>query len=1613
MQLPPHLNQTMKYPQGSNTHPRHSRLKSAFTSIAQLANKAHTDISVTLRNQSRRIALTIAPFLLALPIANAQPAADWMSGQWGIGWRFTADDKSQLANWDVSATVAQVKSIPGVSYVLFNLTDAAHGDAYTAPHSVLTAITPSATPDNDRDLFLEMATAFQAEGIKVIAYVATQGPAMLKHGAEKAFDSVEVSPGVWTSQAMDNWEAYVLAQYGNTTDETYKQAFVEVIMDEYAARYGTLIDGWWFDHSGFANIPLLHDTVTAYNPNAVMAFNDGQKIPLINNNPDYEDYTFGHPTPVASAPASTQQNLPMLTSIEATPSGFFDDAGRESLGHMFMPMSETWNSGAIVWTVAQAADWQERCIKAGGAWTWNVDISPNSSSLRADTVVFMNEVIAEMAVPNTDPVFSATHIAGGTMDMNTAYSGSLASLATDADADTLEFVKVYGPDWLTVASDGTLSGTPDNFAVGMNRSIIVVSDGHGGADVAELEIYVQSDLGDGKAYLSLPFDGLRPDLTSGAINGLGISDANVTITTTIDGDDAILSLSIINQNFDGIGGDNDSLSWDVRVEGFTGGTYTLNGNDSSATLGTSALVGTINNEFGVSGTDLRFVDYGESLQYSVENVVLTTDATATAQFDGFDELWGTRGTFIMGTGTSGLESKTLADNGELSFSAATVLTFTSIGKERLRDPGGDFTIYPNNAPFFVASVIQANGREAIAYSDTLTNLLATATDPDGDALTYSKASGPEWLTVASDGTLSGTPSAADSGLNTFIIQVEDQWSAYDTLILEVTVDLNTPPVGIGQGVTMEEDTIKVVTLTGTDADGDTLTASLAVQPDYGSVSLVGNVATYTPDANFNGSDRFKFRMSDGIVDDIATIVITVNAVNDEPLANAQGLNVNEDGSVAMTLSGSDIDGDSLTYDVATPANGSLSGTAPNLTYTPNANFNGADSFTFTVNDGTANSAAATVSIAVTAVNDAPTASAQGVNVNEDASLAITLSGSDADGDSLTYGVSVPANGSLSGTAPNLTYTPNANFNGADSFTFTVNDGTVDSAAATVSITVTAVNDAPTASAQGASVNEDDSVAITLSGSDTDSDPLTYSTTAPANGSLSGTAPNLTYTPNANYNGADNFTFTVNDGTVDSAAATVSITVTAVNDAPVFSADPISAADGMMDSAYSGSLSATDVDGDSLSYSAVSGPAWLTIASNGSLSGTPQSGDVGSNSWTVAVIDGNGGTDQAVLNVTVTADPIPGIRVTEYYLTTGDFSSTTTTVTLDQNLADDYYILVRGSRTGDEKSFSDNNYARITAVPNGKGELAASGAANQIELSRYVADFEWEGVVTVVECDNSLSDAGFKLVDIVETSLTGTSGTDISTAWSDASQVVLFGGYRGGGASYTADVTSRNQGTSVHTRLSPSGTNTLNWSRDAAGETLVDAVMTTFVVEWGDEWTVQHVNVTGSNGGNGADSVGEYTAASISSVSRANSWVWATGSRADAGIGDCAEACLVTLGDGVSQNATENSVAVGSEYTDVYDFDVYVLTHPDITVDYRYLADGNIHALDLPVAVDTTTAGARFGLVYNGVNGTGTWHPRSIFWARYTADGEVTISRGFDGQNFPAWVQGVDLSGLNN
>ena len=191
---------------------------------------------------------------------------------------------------------------------------------------------------------------------------------------------------------------------------------------------------------------------------------------------------------------------------------------------------------------------------------------------------------------------------------------------------------------------------------------------------------------------------------------------------------------------------------------------------------------------------------------------------------------------------------------------------------------------------------------------------------------------------------------------------------------------------------------------------------------------------------------------------------------------------------------------------------------------------------------------------ITDDDSSPVAASLSLSANEDTAVPVVLVASDPDCQPLTYSiVTPPAHGALSGSGADLTYTPAANYHGSDSFTFRASDGVNESNIATVSITVNPVNDPPVASPNSAILAEDSFAMVGLPATDIDGDPLTYSiVTGPAHGALSGSGNSRTYTPAANYHGPDSFTFKASDGTVDSNAAAVSLTVLPVNDPPIAS-----------------------------------------------------------------------------------------------------------------------------------------------------------------------------------------------------------------------------------------------------------------------------------------------------------------------------------------------------------------------------------------------------------------------------------------------------------------------------
>ena len=546
------------------------------------------------------------------------------------------------------------------------------------------------------------------------------------------------------------------------------------------------------------------------------------------------------------------------------------------------------------------------------------------------------------------------------------------------------------------------------------------------------------------------------------------------------------------------------------------------------------------------------------------------------------------------------------------------------------------TVTPaNDAP--VANNQSVNVTEDIAQGITL-----TGSDVDGNPLTYTVGTGPtHGVLTGTAPNLTYTPALNYNGSDSFTFTVNDGTVNSTSATVSINViPAPDPPAADNQVVAVIEDTPKPITLSGSDPDADALTYSIVTQPTHGTLSGTAPNVTYIPNLNYNGADSFTFRVNDGTANsNTATVTINVSAVNDAPVANNQSVPVVEDVAKAITLTGSDVDGNPLTYSVvAGPTNGLLTGTAPNLTYTPNLNFNGSDSFTFKVNDGSVDSNIATVSITVSPVSDAPIANDQTVPVPEDVPTTITLTGSDPDGNALTFAVvGMPANGTLSGTAPNLTYTPNLNYNGGDTFSFKVNDGTTDSNIATVTINVTPVNDAPIANSQNVTYDLNTPEAITLTGSDIDGNPLTYTVlTQPTNGVLSGSAPNITYTPNNGFTGSDSFTFRVNDGTTDSNIATVSLNLTPITNTPPVAHDQ-NIPTVQEDTPTPIILSATDLDGDVLTYTIITPPSHGTLSGTGAnIIYTPSANYSGPDSFEFKVNDGAVDSNDGTVTITVVA-----------------------------------------------------------------------------------------------------------------------------------------------------------------------------------------------------------------------------------------------------------------------------------------------------------------------------------------------------------------------------------------
>jgi large repetitive protein len=453
------------------------------------------------------------------------------------------------------------------------------------------------------------------------------------------------------------------------------------------------------------------------------------------------------------------------------------------------------------------------------------------------------------------------------------------------------------------------------------------------------------------------------------------------------------------------------------------------------------------------------------------------------------------------------------------------------------------------------------------------------------------------LALNANGSFSYTPDADYNGPDSFTYKATD--GSLDSNIATVNltiISVNDSPVAADDNYSTSEDTPLLISKSAllandTDVDGD----SLSVDSFDGMSTNAGLVLdnsngtlTFTPASDFFGIDAFNYAVSDGNGGtDFGHVTVEIIAVNDAPVSSDGSATTDEDLPKTIILNATDIDSSMLVFSiVAGPSNGSLDVITGNtVTFTPNADYNGPDSFTFIANDGSLDSNLATVAITINAVHDSPVAQDGSVSGSEDTPAGLILNATDVDGDALTYTVTVsPAHGSLSGIAPNLSYTPNSDFNGLDSFKFIANDGTLDSNEVQVSISLSAVNDIPVAINDTATTDEDTPKTLMLNATDVDSGSLDYTiVTGPSHGTISpGTSATRTYTPLPDYFGTDSFSFRASDGSLDSNVGTVTITVSPINDAPVLGEIGSKSVDELV--ALTFTATATDVEDDGLTFS---------------------------------------------------------------------------------------------------------------------------------------------------------------------------------------------------------------------------------------------------------------------------------------------------------------------------------------------------------------------------------------------------------------------------------------------
>ncbi len=453
----------------------------------------------------------------------------------------------------------------------------------------------------------------------------------------------------------------------------------------------------------------------------------------------------------------------------------------------------------------------------------------------------------------------------------------------------------------------------------------------------------------------------------------------------------------------------------------------------------------------------------------------------------------------------------------------------------------EFTIIVKDGSELILSIIGAQ----TVKEDELLTFTATATDPEGDALTFSldQASVDKGMTIdATTGAFSWTPTASDVGDNDVTISVSDGVNSdSETFIITVNAANQAPVLtAIGaQSVIVDE--LLSFTAAASDPESDVLTFSLdQVSLDNGmTINATTGAFSWTPTTSDVGDNEVTLSVSDGVNSDSETFIITVNAANQAPLLTAIGAqSVIVDELLSFTAAATDADGDALTFslDQASVDKGmAINATTGAFSWTPTTSDVGDHEVTISVTDGK-NNDSETFVITVKSSNEAPVLASFGAQtVKEDELLSFTATATDPEGDALTFSLdqaSVDKGMTIDANTGVFSWTPTANDVGDNEVTLSVSDG-VNSDSETFIITVNAVNQAPVLEAIGTqSVTADELLSFTATAIDPEGDALTFSldqTSVDKGMTIDANTGVFSWTPTASDVGDNEVTLSVSDG----------------------------------------------------------------------------------------------------------------------------------------------------------------------------------------------------------------------------------------------------------------------------------------------------------------------------------------------------------------------------------------------------------------------------------------------------------------------------------------------------